>query len=84
MGWLDKEDLKCWINLIIEENKDAEIILHGSSMGAATVLMISGDELPANVKSIINIVNILKSYHRMETIYDHLRLLPDLLLCSPV
>ena len=37
-----------------------------------------------NVKSIINIVNILKSYHRMETIHDHLRLLPDLLLCSPV
>ena len=30
MGWLDKDDLKCWINLIIEENKNAEIILHGS------------------------------------------------------
>lgn len=53
MGWLDKDDLKCWINLIIEENKNAEIILHGSSMGAATVLMASGDELPANVKKII-------------------------------
>ena len=53
MGWLDKEYLKCWINLIIEENKNAEIILHGSSMGAATVLMASGDELPANVKNII-------------------------------
>ena len=53
MGWLDKEDLKCWINLIIEENKNAEIILHGSSRGAATVLMASGDELPANVKNII-------------------------------
>lgn len=53
MGWLDKEDLKCWINLIIEENKNAEIILHGSSMGAATVLMASGDELPENVKNII-------------------------------
>lgn len=53
MGWLDKEDLKSWINLIIEENKNAEIILHGSSMGAATVLMASGDELPANVKNII-------------------------------
>ena len=53
MGWLDKEDLKCWINLIMEENKNAEIILHGSSMGAATVLMASGDELPANVKNII-------------------------------
>ena len=53
MGWLDKDDLKCWINLIIEQNKDAQIVLHGSSMGAATVLMASGDELPSNVKAII-------------------------------
>ncbi len=53
MGWLDKDDLKCWINLIIEQNNNAEIVLHGSSMGAATVLMASGDELPNNVKAII-------------------------------
>ena len=53
MGWLDKDDLKCWINLIIEQNNNAEIILHGSSMGAATVLMASGDALPNNVKAII-------------------------------
>ncbi len=53
MGWLDKDDLKCWIDLIIEQNKNAEIVLHGSSMGAATVLMVSGDKLPDNVKAII-------------------------------
>lgn len=53
MGWLDKDDLQCWINLIIEQNDNAEIILHGSSMGAATVLMASGDKLPKNVKAII-------------------------------
>lgn len=53
MGWLDKEDLKCWINLILSKNGNAEIVLHGSSMGAATVLMASGDELPSNVKTII-------------------------------
>ena len=29
MGWLDKDDLQDWINLIIEQNKNAEIILHG-------------------------------------------------------
>ena len=46
MGWLDKEDLQCWINLIIKQNEYAEIILHGSSMGAATVLMASGKDLP--------------------------------------
>lgn len=53
MGWLDKEDLKCWINLIIEEDENAKIVLHGSSMGAATVLMASGDKLPKNVQAII-------------------------------
>ena len=53
MGWLDKDDLQCWIKLIIEQNEKAEIILHGSSMGAATVLMASGDNLPKNVKAII-------------------------------
>lgn len=53
MGWTDKEDLRCWINLIIEQNENAEIILHGSSMGAATVLMASGDNLPTNVKAIV-------------------------------
>lgn len=53
MGWLDKDDLQCWINLIIKQDENAEIILHGSSMGAATVLMASGDNLPTNVKTII-------------------------------
>lgn len=53
MGWLDKDDLQCWINLIIKQNENAEIILHGSSMGAATVLMASGDDLPTNVKAIV-------------------------------
>lgn len=53
MGWLDKEDIKYWINLIMKKNPDAEIILHGSSMGAATVLMASGENLPSNVKCII-------------------------------
>ena len=53
MGWLDKDDLKCWIDLIIKQNNNSNIILHGSSMGAATVLKASGDELPSNVKAII-------------------------------
>ena len=53
MGWLDKDDLQCWINKIIKQNNNANIVLHGSSMGAATVLIASGDDLPSNVKAII-------------------------------
>ena len=53
MGWKDRLDIISWINFIIKENPNAEIVLHGTSMGAATVLMTSGDNLPSNVKAIV-------------------------------
>ena len=53
MGWYDRLDILKWINLIIEENENSKIILHGISMGAATVSMVSGEVLPINVKAII-------------------------------
>ena len=53
MGWDDRLDIISWINHILAENPDAEIVLHGVSMGAATVSMTSGEELPSNVKAII-------------------------------
>ncbi len=53
-GWHDRLDLIDWINLIIEkQGPDSEIVLHGLSMGAATVLMASGEKLPEQVKVII-------------------------------
>lgn len=53
MGWDDRLDIISWINYILNENPNAEIVLHGISMGAATVLMTSGEEIPSNVKAII-------------------------------
>ena len=53
-GWHDRQDLTDWMNILIEKNgPDTEIVMHGLSMGAATVLMASGGELPNNVKAII-------------------------------
>ncbi|GIP64157.1 alpha/beta hydrolase [Virgibacillus pantothenticus] len=53
-GWHDRIDYVDWINQVIEkQGKDAEIVLHGVSMGAATVLMASGEKLPDNVKAIV-------------------------------
>lgn len=45
MGWLDKDDIACWVKWIVKQDKDAKIILHGVSMGAATTMMISGENL---------------------------------------
>lgn len=53
-GWHDRLDLIDWVHLLLEkEGEDQEIILHGLSMGAAAVLMASGEDLPKQVKGII-------------------------------
>ena len=51
MGWLDRFDIIDWINYIIDiYGENVQIVLHGVSMGAATVMMTTGENLPANVK----------------------------------
>ena len=54
MGWLERNDLLNWIALIASSDADARILLYGGSMGAATVMMTTGDpRLPRNVVSAI-------------------------------
>ncbi|MEG0685631.1 MAG: alpha/beta hydrolase, partial [Coprobacillus sp.] len=45
MGWLDKDDIAKWVDWIVKQDSEAQIILHGVSMGGATVMMTSGDNL---------------------------------------
>lgn len=53
MGWLDRKDILNWIGYILQKSPEAKIILHGVSMGGATVMMTAGEELPANVKAVV-------------------------------
>lgn len=50
MGWLDRKDILGWMDWIIKKDPDAEIVVHGNSMGGATVMMVSGEKTPDNVK----------------------------------
>ena len=53
-GWHDRIDMQEWIQTIIEKNgPDTDIVLHGLSMGAATVVMAAGEHLPDNVHAVI-------------------------------
>lgn len=54
MGWHDRLDVIDWINYLLDKNENSEIMLYGISMGAATVMMATGEELPANVKLAIS------------------------------
>ena len=50
MGWHDRLDVIDWANYLIEKNPNCKIILHGVSMGGATVMMTTGEDLPGNIK----------------------------------
>ena len=50
MGWLDREDILRWIDFIVADDPQAEIVIHGISMGAATTMMTAGEATPDNVK----------------------------------
>ncbi len=49
MGYLDKLDVVAWINYAVKLDPEAQIVLHGESMGAATVMLVTGEALPDNV-----------------------------------
>ncbi|WP_027963786.1 alpha/beta hydrolase [Halalkalibacillus halophilus] len=74
-GWHDRLDIVDWVQKVIEQQgEDAEIVLHGLSMGAATVLMASGEELPDNVKAVVADSPYTSSYdlfkYQMERMYN--------------
>ena len=47
MGWPDRLDLLQWMHYLIERfGSEIQIVLHGHSMGAATVMMAAGERLP--------------------------------------
>lgn len=53
-GWLDRLDYLKWIAKVIERvGVKSKIVLFGVSMGAATVEMLSGENLPPQVKCLI-------------------------------
>ena len=54
-GWPDRLDIIDWTQLLVKKlGADTEVVYHGLSMGAATVLMASGAKgIPSQVKAII-------------------------------
>ena len=53
MGWLDRLDIEKWIPVAHSIFQEDFMVLHGVSMGAATVMMTSGDPLPEYVRCFV-------------------------------
>lgn len=53
-GWNDKNDIRRWCEYLVDrEQGNAQIVLLGVSMGGAAVMMAAGEDLPSQVKAII-------------------------------
>lgn len=54
MGWLDRLDIIRWIDVTHNIWKDDFMAIHGVSMGGATTMMVSGEQLPIYVRAFVN------------------------------
>ncbi len=53
-GALDYKDIRLWIDYLVERfGEDIEIVLHGISMGAATVMLVNNNNPQKQVKAVI-------------------------------
>ena len=53
MGWTDRMDIINWIDVILQENPSAKVVIHGIDVGADAALMLSGESLKSSIKAII-------------------------------
>lgn len=53
MGWFDRYDVEQWADIAHDIFQNDFTVLHGVSMGGATVMMASGDNLKPYIKAII-------------------------------
>lgn len=76
MGWDERLDIIDLIDYIVDMDKDSEIVLFGVSMGAATVMNVSGETLPSNVKAIIEDCGYTSAWNQFAYQLDELFGLP--------
>lgn len=54
LGYVDRRDVMCWINLVVRADPDASIILHGNSMGAVAVMLAAAEpDIPRQVIAVV-------------------------------
>ena len=78
MGWGDARDLVGWVADIVERDPDAKILLFGTSMGGAEVMMASGmDGLAENVRLIVEDCGYTSVWDEFELQLDNVFGLPS-------
>jgi fermentation-respiration switch protein FrsA (DUF1100 family) len=75
-GWPDRIDVLAWIRATIAHDGEARLVLHGVSMGAATVMMTGGETLPPQVKAIVEDCGYTSAWDELRWVLKHIFHLP--------
>lgn len=70
MGYYEKQDINCWIDILIKNDKNIQIVVFGISMGGASVCLYSGESKPKNVKAIISDCAYSNAYEIVKNVSD--------------
>lgn len=76
MGYFERYDIVDWINYLVEKDAGAEILLHGCSMGAATAMLVTGENLPSNVKVAVEDCGYTSAWDQFGTNMPEIKRLP--------
>lgn len=78
MGWLERRDLIQWINELVAAKGAKNVVLHGFSMGAATIMMATGErDFPSAVKVCIEDAGYTSDWDEMSDKLDKIFHLPN-------
>lgn len=77
-GCLDRNDAKLWMEYAVNRlGPDCKLMLHGISMGAATVLMSTGLSLPKQVKAAVSDCAFTSAYEVFQSVLKTMYHLPS-------
>lgn len=69
MGENESKDLMLWVNKMLERNPQYKIILFGISMGATSICLACGNQLPQNVVLAIEDCGFSNAYNQLAHVY---------------
>ena len=89
MGWEDRKDIQRWIEEAprIFSTDDLRIVVHGISMGAATTMMLAGDETPKSVRCFVEdcgYTSVWDAFSYVATHRNHLTVFPFMYIANKI
>ena len=87
MGWLDRIDIINWVDVILQDNPSAKVVVHGIDMGADAALMLSGEAIKSSIKVVIAEGAYTSGWEAMKKEYEKrydLPVFPILNMINPV